>query len=64
MQNNYGIQKGDRVCHTREQSWIGTVIHIDTNLEDVTTCNIIWDDQPAGVDIQWTNKLLVINQLL
>jgi len=54
---NYPITEGDHVCHIKDYSICGIVIHIDRNLEHPTTYNVIWDDC-IGVDIQWTNKLV------
>ena len=56
----YPVKVGDRVSHIGDGVVLGTVTHVDTNLKHITTCNVIWDDQPDEVDIQWTNKLLVV----
>ncbi len=42
----------------------GTVVSIDTNLPDITTCRVLWDDDNTHTpDVQWTNKLVVVKEL-
>lgn len=57
----HGVAVGDRVQHVRDESWIGTVVHLDRNLGYPTTCGVVWDDDELkAVDGQWTNKLRVL----
>ena len=59
---NFHLQVGDRVNHVKDYSWCGSIVHIDGNLIEeygVTTCNVKWDDS-EDLDIQWTNKLVLI----
>jgi hypothetical protein len=59
----YGDLKiGSRVYHEKEDPSIqGTVVSIDTNLPDITTCRVLWDDDDTHTpDVQWTNKLVVV----
>jgi hypothetical protein len=51
----YGICLGMRVSHKFEES-SGTVIQIDENLPDITTCQVWWDNYPTS-SVEWTNKL-------
>lgn len=56
----YGLFVGSRVEHKGDPGIFGTVIHIDENLYDITTCSVVWDDADEGVvSIQWTNKLIL-----
>ena len=57
----YGDLKiGSRVYHEKDDpSSQGIVISIDTNLSDITTCRVLWDDTHTP-DVQWTNKLVVV----
>lgn len=55
----YGFEVGDRVSHRREPDSLGTVRHIDTNLSDITTIQVEWDDSTGALDIQWSNKLVL-----
>jgi len=58
--NRYGVAVKDRIVHVSDSSWTGTVVHLDRNLPDVTTCCVHWDDEPAdATDSVWTNKLRV-----
>jgi hypothetical protein len=47
----------DRVELVREPGCLGTVVHVDRNIEDPTTVEIRWDEAPETTDIQWSNKL-------
>ena len=60
--HEYPIEVGDAVCHRREPSLIGEVVHIDRNLPHPTTCNVRWISYDAeGIDdIVWTNKIAKI----
>lgn len=60
-QTEYGLAVGNRVEHRCEASAHGTILHIDCNLPDITTCKVEWDDCPGKADVQWTNKLVVIS---
>lgn len=55
--NQYNVNVGDTVCHVKNYGVYGKVVSIDQNLEDNTTCLVIWDDSDV-VDVQWTNKLI------
>lgn len=63
------IKKYDKVCHVKDTNLKGIVVHVDNNLKDITTCNVVWDcntvEEALAVsinnsDIQWTNKLIVL----
>lgn len=55
------LKKSDRVVHIKDNSLFGTVVEVDNNLRDITTCKVIWDDdKEQEPDIQWTNKLIKI----
>ena len=59
---NADIIAGCRVCHIKDGAE-GEVISVDDNLEYPTTCQVIWDDDTSKVpDIQWTNKLTVLER--
>lgn len=60
MSEDYRVKVGMRVCHIKDPEATGTVISVDDNLEDVTTCVVLWDDGPSH-DVQWTNKLVAID---
>ena len=58
----FHLQVGDRVNHVKDYSWSGVIVHIDGNLIEaygVTTCNVKWDGI-EDLDIQWSNKLVLI----
>jgi len=56
----YGLAVSDPVVHVSDSSGTGSVRQIDRNLTSPTTCQVHWDDEPAGVtDTVWTNKLEV-----
>jgi len=57
-----GIKVGSHVYHIKDDiSHQGTVVSIDTNLPDITTCRVLWDDDNTHTpDVQWTNKLVVV----
>lgn len=57
----------DVVNHIKDNDMKGIVIHIDDNLEDITTCRVAWDcltkEEALAckeTDVQWTNKLVVV----
>lgn len=54
MPTNFQIN--DNVYLKKEPETIGKIIQIDKNLEDITTCQIMWNDSSRS-DIQWTNKI-------
>jgi len=58
------FQPGTRVKHYLEDGE-GTVTELDYNLIDSgftsTTCRVLWDDSDGSEDIQWTNKLIIVN---
>lgn len=57
----HGVAIGDRVQHIRDDSWVGTAVHLDRNLGYPTTCGVVWDDDDLkAVDVHWTNKLRVL----
>lgn len=59
---DYGFKVGDSVAHIRDQGGdIGIVISIDEDydLGGVTTCEVLWQEC-TDVDIQWTNKLILV----
>jgi hypothetical protein len=56
----HGFSVNDRVEHIRDEGSRGTILSIDENMPDVTTCNVLWDDR--GKDIVWTNKLRLIDK--
>lgn len=60
-----GIKVGSHVYHIKDDiSHQGTVVSIDTNLPDITTCRVLWaDDNTHTPDVQWTNKLVVVKEL-
>ena len=69
----YGFTVGDEVTHKRDDSLTGFVMELDSkhDLGDVTTCRVVWGalsfeeakDVPyAHQDIQWTNKLDIVDQ--
>lgn len=58
------IKPGDRVYHKRAPEMTGTIMSVDSECYPaheygVTTCVVEWDDGYCS-DIQWTNKLEVI----
>lgn len=55
--NQYNVDVGDTVCHVKDYELIGQVVSIDRNLDDITTCLVVWDGSES-TDIQWTNKLV------
>lgn len=63
----FWLQLGDRVEHVGDTGFPGTVTHIDDNLlmlgYGVTTCCVLWDDGDGEYeDIQWTNKLVLVDR--
>lgn len=70
MDNDFWLQKGDRVCHIKEPEISGTILEIDLDCYPlheygVTTARVRWDDDEgeyplSEYDIQWTNKLMKI----
>ena len=61
----FWLQVGDRVEHVGDIGLPGTVTHIDSNLIElgygVTTCCVVWDDGDGEYeDVQWTNKLVLV----
>ncbi|WP_291333899.1 hypothetical protein, partial [Desulfovibrio sp.] len=60
LRAEYGnhVYVGARVCHVKDSEIAGTITNVDDNLSRVTTCNVVWDDDDSGHDIQWTNKLM------
>ena len=56
----YTVAVGDKVIHVKEPDVFGKVISIDESLIDVTTCEVVWDDDPYNVDVQWTNKIRIV----
>jgi hypothetical protein len=69
--NEYGVFVGALVTLKKDRAVEGIVKHIDENLTDVTTCNVCWtkwggkefkdSENQEEWDIQWTNKLEVID---
>lgn len=63
----FWLQPQDRVRLKREPDAVGTVLSVDLDCYPlseygITTAEVIWDDAVDGViDIQWTNKLELIN---
>lgn len=60
----YPVSVGDTVQHIKEASLVGTIWHIDTNLQHPTTCNVTWhgdEDHEATEDVVWTNKLIKVD---
>jgi len=55
----YPVKEGDIVSHYRDYTLIGVVKLIDYNLPHPTTCTVLWSGDNIS-DIQWTNKLVVI----
>jgi hypothetical protein len=55
----YGLDIGDRVCHVKDDTLIGVITEIDDNLPDITTCRVLWAGE-TETDIQWTNKLVLV----
>lgn len=66
----YWLQVGDRVELKREPGNIGTIKKIDFDSYPFwnygeTTCVIQWDDNQEGdLDIQWTNKLYKVIEVV
>lgn len=69
----YGFNVGDSVCHIKDYQMVGIVTEIDSeyDLGDITTCRVVWDAKDfqdakntprEDQDIQWTNKLVPVNQ--
>jgi len=58
-----GLKVGDRVEHVKQPGDLRTITQIDWNLIQigwgVTTCLVRWDGCVED-DIQWTNKLQVV----
>lgn len=60
------IIAGDRVTHIKEGDVLGTVVSVDDENNyffenyGVTTCKVVWDDCPNIQDVQWTSKLLKV----
>lgn len=54
------MKVGDRVVLSKETSSSGTVVHVDDNLEDITTVRVKWDDT-GDIDTQWSNKLMALS---
>jgi hypothetical protein len=68
--DEYGVFVGAKVTMKKDRTIEGIVKHIDENLMNVSTCNVCWtlwggkvfqdSDNQEDWDIQWTNKLEVI----
>jgi hypothetical protein len=68
--SEYGIYTGCKVEHIGDDRCVGIVKHIDENLKNITTCNVVWikidrrqytdTDNTKHWDIIWTNKLRLI----
>lgn len=67
------IEETVKVGLIKEPETLGFVMHLDRNLEDTTTCNVVWGhksykdsvnaliENPEILDIQWTNKLFIVS---
>ena len=69
MENDFWLQKGDRIEHIKEPGLTGRIMEIDLDCYPlyeygVTTARIQWDDYEYTSsdqwDIQWSNKLIKI----
>jgi len=62
--DDFWLKIGDRVHHVKDTDSVGKVVYIDFNLilagREVTTCLVLWDGEVDEADIQWTNKLGLI----
>lgn len=72
---DYGFKIGDSVCHISDMDEQGIVTELDSeyDLGGVTTCRLVWgaasyedamDTPRMDQDIQWTNKLVRVEQRL
>jgi hypothetical protein len=64
---DFDLKNGDKVEHCKDPGIEGIVVGIDLDsypyiAYGVTTCSVIWSDDPNLVDIQWTNKLIKIEE--
>lgn len=62
----FWLQPQDRVRHKREPQALGTVLSVDLDCYPlheygVTTAEVLWNDADGVTDIQWTNKLELVN---
>lgn len=58
--NEYNVSVGDRVFLIKQPSLKGEVVAIDSNLPNLTTCEVLWCGY-HNIDVQWTNKLEVLD---
>lgn len=61
MESEYPCKIGDKVIHYKDKDVVGVITNIDTNMPHPTSCEVCWEDNPNELDIQWTNKLIVVN---
>lgn len=53
-----GHKVGDRVCHYRDDSLMGTIVIVEENM---LSCMVEWDHMlGCGLDFQWSNKLIML----
>ncbi len=66
-----GFASGDRVCHSRDSNLEGVIVALDSDVGGLTTCSVVWgatslDDALAAPhcdrDVQWTNKLVLLQE--
>jgi hypothetical protein len=58
------FKEDDRVEHVNAVGCYGTVKHVDRNIPDPNTVTVSWDDCPKDDDIQWSNKLNKVDDIL
>ena len=62
--DDFWLKIGDRIHHVKDTDSVGEVIYLDFNLilagRGVTTCLVLWEGENDVADIQWTNKLRLI----
>jgi len=68
-EEKFWLQPQARVRLKIEPETMGTVLSVDLDcypleVYGVTTAKVLWDDAEGEVDIQWSNKLELVNRPL